>query len=60
MGNNLLFKSENGVLHLLQRLGRGQRKNNGTMLKKKNIAAGYQGPVKIELLKGAGQLENLE
>ena len=32
--------------------------NNGTMLPtaKNNAAAGYQGPVKIELLKGAGLL----
>ena len=33
--------------------------NNRTMLPtlKNNAAAGYQGPVKIELLKGAGLLE---
>ena len=36
-----------------------KRTNNRTMLPtlKNNAAAGYQGPVKIELLKGAGQLK---
>ena len=35
--------------------------NNRTMLPilKNNAAAGYQGPVKIQLLKGSGPLENL-
>ena len=40
-------------------VGRGdKRTNNRTMLPalKNNAAAGYQGPVKIELLKGAGLL----
>ena len=35
-----------------------KRTNNGTMFPalKNNAATGYQGPVKIELLKGAGLL----
>ena len=40
-----------------------KRTNNRTMIPtlKNNAAAGYQGPVKIELLKGAGLLcENRE
>ena len=38
-----------------------KRTNNRTMLStlKNNAAAGYQGPVKIELLKGAGLLQPL-
>ena len=37
-----------------------KRTNNRTMLPtlKNNAAAGYQGPVKIELLKGAGLLSS--
>ena len=39
-----------------------KRTNNRTMLPaiKNNAAAGYQGPVKIELLKGAGLLDECE
>ena len=38
---------------------KNKRTNNRTMLPtlKNNAAAGYQGPVKIELLKGTGLLE---
>ena len=50
-----------GDLHHLQPLiwlisQEGKRKNNRTMFPTLNIdaAAGYQGPVKIELLKGTG------
>ena len=39
---------------------RAKRTNNRTVLPalKTNAAAGYQGPVKIELLKGAGLLQD--
>ena len=36
---------------------KNEQQNNVPNLKKNNAAAGYQGPVKIELLKGAGPLE---
>ena len=38
--------------------GKDKRTNNRTMLPtiKNNAAAGYQGPVKVELLKGVGVL----
>ena len=49
-------------LECLQRLTwlRGQRTNNRTVFPalKNNLAAGYKGPVKKELLKGAGQLSS--
>ena len=50
------------VCNILHGWSRGQKneQQNNASSPKNNAAAGYQGPVKIELLKGTGPLYHLD